>query len=76
MRCRPLTRKERQQGSHVITRTIDEKVNAQMTMVGRHSWGGSKNGNAASLERQLPTVQPQHDLCMATCAQCSLQAPL
>eukprot|EP00891_Asterochloris_glomerata_P006209 jgi/Astpho2/6209/e_gw1.00088.44.1_t len=26
VRCRPLTRKERQQGSHVITRTIDEKM--------------------------------------------------
>ena len=33
VRCRPLTRKERQQGSHVITRTIDEKVNAQMTIL-------------------------------------------
>ena len=36
VRCRPLTRKERQQGSHVITRTIDEKVNARVTVVGRH----------------------------------------
>ena len=41
VRCRPLTRKERQQGSHVITRTIDEKVNAQMTILPA-GWGGSE----------------------------------
>ena len=64
MRCRPLTRKERQQGSHVITRTIDEKVNVRTTLFLAGSeqsclLGEAAKDHAAWLERQLPAVEPQ-----------------